>query len=380
MPFNICKLDSQMDLLVETHINLMLRCHQAHYSYPQVPGIVRDVLNHMDDPTQTRYVLDLPVTLEGLQSPLHILDDSNTIGWNQTKHEYPANGLGVHAANLYTRSWGLLHQPTILTPPHHDGIGLGAWITMVTGVKMWVTFNPSAKHDRASRETMLQLALDATFYDNDKQTRLRKEWALNNKRKGLAYNQEDLKHSNTMQASGVPFIAGGSGAGTLRRTNKRPKTNSHQSENEYDPNDPEKCVGAPPLKVPGALSRSRPVPRTIEVVDNSDNFAENFDLETITLYPGDVYFQLPGAFHAVYTPVGSFAYGGHYYLYDTMHLTELSRDVDAMHLSYLTNTEHGHAEEMLVRMVLALPRLNPKREQGTIGVQLEKFSLIFTFI
>jgi hypothetical protein len=63
--------------------------------------------------------------------------------------------------------------------------------------------------------------------------------------------------------------------------------------------------------------------------------------------------------HAVYTPVPSFATGGHFYHYHTMHLTELSRYIDFRKAGFLTNQSHGNALETLQRMAVALPRLPP---------------------
>ena len=63
--------------------------------------------------------------------------------------------------------------------------------------------------------------------------------------------------------------------------------------------------------------------------------------------------------HAVYTPLASVAVGGHFYSYNTMHLTEESRSIDSLHGKFTTNKEHYHVLDTLIRMVLALPYLSP---------------------
>ncbi|KAK0482825.1 hypothetical protein EDD18DRAFT_1362462 [Armillaria luteobubalina] len=45
---------------------------------------------------------------------------------------------------------------------------------------------------------------------------------------------------------------------------------------------------------------------------------------TLVLLPGDIYFQLPGTIHAVYTPEASFMRGASFWSLDTMHQAELS--------------------------------------------------------
>ncbi|PCH40050.1 hypothetical protein WOLCODRAFT_150097 [Wolfiporia cocos MD-104 SS10] len=80
------------------------------------------------------------------------------------------------------------------------------------------------------------------------------------------------------------------------------------------------------------------------------------DLEVLDIRPGDLVFQPAGQLHAVYTPTASFTVGGHFFQYNTLHLTELSRHVDNLYGVYTTNLEHGHVLDTLNRMALALPR------------------------
>ncbi|KAG1761763.1 hypothetical protein EV702DRAFT_1206970 [Suillus placidus] len=82
--------------------------------------------------------------------------------------------------------------------------------------------------------------------------------------------------------------------------------------------------------------------------------------EVITLFPGDTLIMPPGQLHAVYTPVASFATGGHFYHYECMHLTEISRYLDAVVGDCLTNQTLHNALETLRRMIIGIPRLSPR--------------------
>ncbi|KAG1895711.1 uncharacterized protein F5891DRAFT_984014 [Suillus fuscotomentosus] len=68
----------------------------------------------------------------------------------------------------------------------------------------------------------------------------------------------------------------------------------------------------------------------------------------------------PGVVHGVYTPVPSFATGGHFYNYSCMHLMELSRYIDTEVEGSATNQAMDHALETLRRMVIMLPYLSPR--------------------
>jgi hypothetical protein len=66
----------------------------------------------------------------------------------------------------------------------------------------------------------------------------------------------------------------------------------------------------------------------------------------------------PGTVHAVYTPVPSFATGGHFYHYMCLHLTELARYIDAEIADSTTNQDLEHALETLRRMMIMVPYLS----------------------
>ncbi|KAG2028812.1 hypothetical protein BDR03DRAFT_1019312 [Suillus americanus] len=104
-----------------------------------------------------------------------------------------------------------------------------------------------------------------------------------------------------------------------------------------------------------------------DVASRLRNFTENeawikahCDAEVITLLPGDIIIIPPGQVHAVYTPVASFATGGHFYHYGCMHLTEISRYLDVVVGDCLTNQTLHIALETLRRMIIAIPRLSPR--------------------
>ncbi|KAG2083674.1 uncharacterized protein F5147DRAFT_660105 [Suillus discolor] len=63
----------------------------------------------------------------------------------------------------------------------------------------------------------------------------------------------------------------------------------------------------------------------------------NCHAEVITIMPGDTLIIPPGQLHAVYTPVASFATGGHFYHLEYMHLTEISRYLNVVVGDCLTN-------------------------------------------
>ncbi|KAG2110434.1 hypothetical protein BD769DRAFT_1674595 [Suillus cothurnatus] len=80
--------------------------------------------------------------------------------------------------------------------------------------------------------------------------------------------------------------------------------------------------------------------------------------EVVVLHAGDILFMPPGKFHEVYTPLVTFATGGSFLSYLTMHLSEWSCFLDNLHGSLFTNQEHHDTLLVLRRMVVAIPRLS----------------------
>ena len=73
-------------------------------------------------------------------------------------------------------------------------------------------------------------------------------------------------------------------------------------------------------------------------------------------------FQHPGCLHEVYTPIPSIVRGGHFYNYNSLHLTEVSRAIDYMTNASLSNQTHNSTPLTLVMMMLALPLYNDYRK------------------
>jgi hypothetical protein len=93
---------------------------------------------------------------------------------------------------------------------------------------------------------------------------------------------------------------------------------------------------------------------------SSRRFIVSSLLLSLTLHTSHLFRILPpGTVHAVYTPVASFATGGHFYHYMCMHLTELSRYIDAEVADSTTNQDLEHALETLRRMMIMVPYLSP---------------------
>ncbi|KAG2359130.1 hypothetical protein BDR07DRAFT_1488640 [Suillus spraguei] len=101
--------------------------------------------------------------------------------------------------------------------------------------------------------------------------------------------------------------------------------------------------------------------KALELTDlyrNRENILDTWHGEIVTLLPGDMLIQPPGQLHAVYTPVATFATGGHFYNYESMHLTEVSRHIDHKQGKTLTNQIHAHSLETFQRMIVNLPRIS----------------------
>lgn len=73
-------------------------------------------------------------------------------------------------------------------------------------------------------------------------------------------------------------------------------------------------------------------------------------------------FQHPGCLHEVFTPVPSVVRGGHFYSYNSLHLTEVSRAIDFVTNESLSNQSHPCASLTLAMMLAALPLFNEFRK------------------
>lgn len=68
----------------------------------------------------------------------------------------------------------------------------------------------------------------------------------------------------------------------------------------------------------------------------------------------------PGTWHMVYTPIRTLALGGHFYTYETLHLTEMSRAFDRLHCREVTNTTHVSSYPTLCTMMVYTLRSDSK--------------------
>lgn len=73
-------------------------------------------------------------------------------------------------------------------------------------------------------------------------------------------------------------------------------------------------------------------------------------------------FQPPGSLHEVFTPTPAIVRGGHFYTYNSLHLTEFSRSLDAQTQESLSNQSHPSAALTIMMMMTALPHLQLYRE------------------
>lgn len=204
-----------------------------------------------------------------------LVDDSQAVGWTQTRKEYPLVKSSIHPDNYFVGSWGLLHQAAVATHFHHDASGAGSWIQVPVGAKLWVTANLSAAHDHATRDTLTRLTLAITYFDNERQAALRRQWARDNKRRGLRYDKEDLRSVQAPDLdvrSDVPVWFGPQDSDVCM----------------YDPDDPEACARSPPMKIPGALAQPREA--CLDAVDgmSDEEIAQHFNFEVLNLEPGSI--------------------------------------------------------------------------------------------
>ncbi|KAG1845815.1 hypothetical protein F4604DRAFT_1936726 [Suillus subluteus] len=85
---------------------------------------------------------------------------------------------------------------------------------------------------------------------------------------------------------------------------------------------------------------------------------DDYDAETVTIYPGDLLIQPPGQLHAEYNPNPAFARGGHFFTYGTLHHTLSSRSLE------VTAQTREYKDETLWRMAALIPRLPPDQLSG----------------
>ena len=86
-------------------------------------------------------------------------------------------------------------------------------------------------------------------------------------------------------------------------------------------------------------------------------------------------------YHMVYTPVKGMTSGGHFLLYDSLHLTELTRANDRStqpeekfeRAELATNADHHATGRQILRMALALPHQVYVKGKSTIFLVVSQF-------
>ncbi|KIK63410.1 hypothetical protein GYMLUDRAFT_241893 [Collybiopsis luxurians FD-317 M1] len=86
-----------------------------------------------------------------------------------------------------------------------------------------------------------------------------------------------------------------------------------------------------------------------------DEIWKECEVDIVYLQPGDIFFQPPGALHLVYTPTACVASGGHFYSYDSMHLTEWTRRIQHYKSDTITNQSPLCVKELLNLMMIDFP-------------------------
>ena len=81
------------------------------------------------------------------------------------------------------------------------------------------------------------------------------------------------------------------------------------------------------------------------------------ETDRVVIYagPGDFIIMPPATLHEVFTPVPSVTIGGHFYTYNTLHLTELARSIDKGSMDKFTNQTTGIAGMTIMAMTSILP-------------------------
>ncbi|KAG1817624.1 uncharacterized protein BJ212DRAFT_1480179 [Suillus subaureus] len=85
---------------------------------------------------------------------------------------------------------------------------------------------------------------------------------------------------------------------------------------------------------------------------------DDYDAETMTVYPGGLLIQPPGQLHAEYNPNPAFAHGGHFFTYGMLHHTLSSRSLE------VTTQTREYMDETLWWMAALIPQLPPDQLSG----------------
>ncbi|KAG1771564.1 hypothetical protein EV702DRAFT_1201879 [Suillus placidus] len=93
---------------------------------------------------------------------------------------------------------------------------------------------------------------------------------------------------------------------------------------------------------------------------------DDYNAETLTIYPGDLLIQPPGQLHAEYNPNPALARGGHFFTYGTLHRTNSFRFLEVAQGN--AAQVHEYTDETLWRMAALIPRLPPDQLSGKLAL------------
>ncbi|KAG6374254.1 hypothetical protein JVT61DRAFT_4271 [Boletus reticuloceps] len=122
--------------------NMLIDMHDAaiciaDFAYPHLRGTMSGLIAGINDPSQCRFTLDIPLTQRAMASSISMLDDGLTVGWSQTQCNAPFDKRKVYVDNLAVRGWGLGHQAGVFTHPHQDADGDATYMVGRSGLKIW---------------------------------------------------------------------------------------------------------------------------------------------------------------------------------------------------------------------------------------------------
>ena len=69
--------------------------------------------------------------------PLHNSEDDGMMARNSVEAQ---NHVDIKSNMVRTHSWGLLHQPGLLTYAHHDAADQYTWVLNICGHNCWLLF------------------------------------------------------------------------------------------------------------------------------------------------------------------------------------------------------------------------------------------------
>ncbi|TCD59763.1 hypothetical protein EIP91_011524 [Steccherinum ochraceum] len=99
-------------------------------------------------------------------------------------------------------------------------------------------------------------------------------------------------------------------------------------------------------------------------------FPEDLERFYVWAVPGDILIQPPGQFHEVYTPIPTVSTGGHFYSFDTMHLSETAMYFNHNRRGVDTNFNHPSTSLTACLMMNSIKDRGPREysKKGLMGL------------